>query len=157
MKIVLGADHGGWQMKEDVESWLKEEGYEVVDVGAVEENLDDDYVDFAKLVVAELERDVKARGVLFCRNGFGMVMTANRFEDIRCGLGFSEKAIEKGRTDDDINCLAIPAEYVKFEKVKKMIKVFLEIKFSGEERYKRRLVKLEELSGDCCGGKCGDK
>lgn len=145
MKIVLGADHGGWQMKEEVGGWLKNEGHEVVDVGAVEENMGDDYVEFAELAVRELEKDGQIRGILFCRNGFGMVIAANRFKNVRCGFGFNERAVEKGRVDDDTNYLAIPADYVDFLQAKEMIKIFLETKFSGKERYRRRLKKLELL------------
>jgi ribose 5-phosphate isomerase B len=142
MKIILGADHGGWQMKEEVKGWLVGE---VKDVGAVEETQGDDYVDFAVLAAGELEKDENARGVLFCKNGFGMVIVANRFAGVRCGLAFDKRAVEKGRSDDDINCLAIPSEYVSLEEVKEMIDVFLKTKFSGEERYKRRLDKLKQI------------
>ena len=142
MRIVLGADHGGLKMKEDVKEWLGEKGYEVKDVGAKEKVEDDDYVDFAVLVAKELQEADKTKGFLFCRNGFGMVIAANRFGEVRCGLGFDVKAVEKGRMDDDINCLAFPADYVDLEKVKEMIGVFLETELNGDERYKRRLLKL---------------
>ncbi|MBU1256621.1 RpiB/LacA/LacB family sugar-phosphate isomerase [Patescibacteria group bacterium] len=148
MKIILGADHGGWQVKEDVKKWLARlrQGYgEVKDMGAMEEIQEDDYVDFAVLVAKELEKNSEAKGILFCRNGFGMVIAANRFSWVRCGLGFDKGAVERGRMDDDINCLAIPADYVDLEKVKEMIEVFLKTKFSEEERYKRRLDNLKHL------------
>ncbi|MBU1071240.1 RpiB/LacA/LacB family sugar-phosphate isomerase [Patescibacteria group bacterium] len=146
MKIILGADHGGWRMKEEIKRWLKNEGHEVLDRGAFEKDDNDDYVDFAVLVAKELEKNSKAKGILFCRNGFGMVIAANRFSWVRCGLGFDKGAVERGRMDDDINCLAIPADYVDLKKVKEMIGVFLKTKFSEEERYKRRLDKLRHLS-----------
>ena len=130
-------------MKESLKAWLTEEGNEVIDVGAVLENKNDDYVDFARLVAEELTIDSTAKGILFCRNGFGMVMTANRYSTVRCGFGFDVRAVEKGRKDDDINCLAVPAEYVDLEKLKEMIGVFLETSFSNEERYMRRLSKLK--------------
>lgn len=142
MKIILGADHGGWQMKEGVKKWLEEKGHEVVDVGAKEEVQSDDYVDYAALAANELQESDKVKGFLFCRNGFGMVIAANRFSGVRCGLGFDVKAVEKGRTDDDINCLAFPADFVDLEVVKEMIGVFLETELNGDERYKRRLLKL---------------
>jgi ribose 5-phosphate isomerase B len=142
MKIVLGADHGGWQMKEDVKEWLGEKGYEVKDVGAKEKVQDDDYIDFAVLAVKELQEADKTKGFLFCRNGFGMVIAANRFGGVRCGLGFDAKAVEKGRMDDDINCLAFPADYVELESVKEMIEIFLETELNEDEKYKGRLSKL---------------
>ena len=145
MKIILGADHGGWQMKEEIRMWLTRlrQGYgEGKDMGAIKQNPNDDYVDFAVLVAKELDKDGEAKGLLFCRNGIGMVITANRFGGVRCGVGFNVQAVEKGRSDDDINCLAIPSEYVSLEMVKEMIEVFLKTEFKMEERYERRLLKL---------------
>jgi len=153
MKIVLGADHGGWQMKEQVKDWLMDkilkqvqDDSAVVDVGATEKVEGDDYVDYAVEAVREIEKDDENRGVLFCRNGFGMVIAANRFKGVRCGLAFNVEAVRRGRVDDDINCLAIPADYVDLEQVKKMIEVFLKTKFSREERYERRLSRLVGLT-----------
>jgi len=153
MKVWLGADHAGFKKKEMVKVWLESEGYEIEDVGVFDENGKVDFVDFAILVASELEEDEKDRGVLFCRNGFGMVMAANRFKKVRCGFGFDVEAVRKGREDDDINCMAIPSDYVKEEKIKEMVKVMLETNFSGEERFKRRVEKLN-LTGGCENGYC---
>lgn len=153
MKIYLGADHGGFKLKEEVKKWLIEKKLKVEDVGAVKLDEEDDFVDYAELVANEVA-GTDDRGLLFCRNGFGMTMAANRFTGARCGLGVEVEMVKKGRSDDDINCLSIPADYVDFEKTKKMIEVFLSEKFSEEERYKRRLYKLEMLGGGCCGGGC---
>ncbi len=153
MKIILGADHGGFAMKEAVKKWLIELKHEVKDVGAEELVADDDYVDYAVLVAEELAAEPTLMGILFCRNGFGTTITANRIPGVRCGLAFDKQAVAKGRNDDDINCLSIPANYLTLEKAKEMIGIFLEAKFSKEERYKRRLWKLETISS-CCGGSC---
>ncbi len=153
MKIWLGTDHRGYGKKEEVKEWLKGEGYEVEDVGVFDEKEKVDFVDFAILVASELEEDEKDRGVLFCGNGFGMVMAANRFSKVRCGFGFDIKAVKKGREDDDINCVAIPADYVEMKEIKEIVKVMLETEFSGKERYKRRIEKLS-LTGGCGPGCC---
>ncbi len=156
MRIIVGADHGGFKLKEEIKKWLVEQNYEVVDVGAESLVKDDDYVDYAALVAEEVAGDGDVRGILFCRNGYGMMIAANRFQGVRCGEAFDSEAVKRGRTDDDINCLSIPSDYIKDGDVKKMIEVFLKTEFSGEERYKRRLWKLEMLSdGGCCGGGCG--
>lgn len=157
MKIILGADHGGFALKEEIKKWLVEEKHEVLDVGAEKLVADDDYVDYAALVAEEVAGLDDVFGILFCRNGFGMMIAANRYAGVRCGEAFDAEAVKRGRTDDDINCLSIPADYVKGEAVRKMIEVFLKTKFSGEDKYKRRLWKLENLSGgECCGGGCGN-
>ncbi len=153
MKVWLGADHAGFKKKEMLKVWLKSEGYEVEDVGVFDEKDKVDFVDFAILVASELEEDGNDRGVLFCKNGFGMVMAANRFKKVRCGFGFDMGAVKKGREDDDINCVAIPSDYIEEKKIQEMVKVMLETEFSGEERYKRRIEKLN-LTGGCGDGCC---
>lgn len=142
MKIFIGADHGGFLLKERVKDWYRSWRYEVNDVGAKSLEGDDDYVDYALLVARELRKDHNDRGILLCRNGFGMMIVANRLAGVRCGLGFDVEAVRRGRNDDDINCLAIPADYVNEEKLKEMLEMFLVTPFSGEERFLRRLKKL---------------
>lgn len=144
MQVILGADHGGYNIKEEVKTWLREKGYEVVDVGADSLMPDDDYVDYAKVAVKEAVSS-DDRIVLFCRNGFGMMIAANRFGGVRCGLAFNEEAVAKGRNDDDINCLSVPADYIDRESVMKMVEVFLTSTFASEEKYERRVMKLDNL------------
>lgn len=144
MHVILGADHGGYQKKEEIKSWLLDKGFGVVDVGAMSIDLDDDYVDFAKEAIAKTVSD-EDRIVLFCRNGFGMMIAANRFTGVRCGLAFDKEAVARGRTDDDINCLSIPADYVDVELVKEMVMIFLSKEFAKDEKYARRIMKLDNL------------
>jgi ribose 5-phosphate isomerase B len=144
MKVILGADHGGFLFKEKIKSWLVEEGFSVEDVGAETLVPDDDYVDYAKAAVKKAASS-EDRIVLFCKNGFGMSIAANRFVGVRCGVAFDEEAVRKGRTDDDINCLSVPAEYIDEEKIKKMVEIFLNESFSSDEKYKRRVMKLDNM------------
>lgn len=139
----MGADHGGFNLKEKTKEWLIDGGFEIVDVGATSFVDDDDYVDFAKAAVKEAQTE--DRMILFCRNGFGMSITANRFAGVRCGFALSEEAVRRGRIDDDINCLAVPADYIDEASAERMIKVFLSEKFSNEENYKRRIMKLDNI------------
>lgn len=145
MKIILGADHGGYETKERVEAWLIDEGFTVEDVGAKELNAEDDYVDFAVAAIKAITSSGD-RVILFCRNGFGMSIAANRFPDIRCGVGFDREVVRRGRLDDDINCLAVPCDYVEMDVLKGMIDAFIKQDFSAEVKYKRRIDKLEEIS-----------
>ncbi|OGD71633.1 hypothetical protein A3A84_03105 [Candidatus Collierbacteria bacterium RIFCSPLOWO2_01_FULL_50_23] len=156
MKIILGADHGGFELKEEIKKWLLNSKHEVADVGATKMEPEDDFVEYAALVAEEVAENGDARGILFCRNGYGMMIAANRFGGVRCGEAFDVEAVKKGRTDDDINCLSVPSDYIRDGDVKRMIEVFLSTAFSGEEKYKRRLWKLETLGGGCCGGGCGN-
>lgn len=143
MRVIIGADHGGFGIKEKAKLWLGEMGVEVLDVGSETLNPDDDYVDYAMKAVLEKKEEDKL--ILFCRNGMGMAITANKRKGVRCGLGFGPEAVRKGRTDDDINALAIPADYCTDEGVKEMIKIFLTTEFNTTERYKNRLEKLGKL------------
>jgi len=145
MKIILGADHGGFELKEEIKKWLMGQKHDVKDVGAEKLEPEDDFVDYAVLVAEQVASDPETLGILFCRNGYGMMIAANRFGGVRCGEAFDIEAVRRGRTDDDINCLSVAADYIKNDKVRKMIEVFLETKFSGEEKYKRRLGKLLKL------------
>jgi len=145
MHVILGSDHGGFQKKEESKTWLLKEGYEVIDIGAVRIIEDDDYVDYAKAAIKEAV-SADDRIVLFCRNGFGMMIAANRYVGVRCGLAFGEEAVRKGRTDDDINCLSVPADYVDGALITEMINIFLKEKFDDGENYKRRIMKLDNLT-----------
>lgn len=144
LKIILGADHGGYETKERIKAWLVDEGHTVEDVGSKELNPEDDYVDFAVEAVNAVTSQ-KDKIILFCRNGFGMSIAANRFSSIRCGLGFDREAVRRGRLDDDINCLAIPCDYVEMDVLRGVINTFLKQDFSTEMKYKRRLDKLEKI------------
>ncbi|SRR5258706_3817884 len=144
MKVILGADHGGFGMKEVIKSWLSDEGYAVEDVGAVSLTPGDDFVDYAKAAVKEVT-STDDRIILFCRNGFGMAIAANRFVGARCGIAFSEEAVRKGRMDDDINGLSVPSDYVDEVLAKRMIEIFLKEDFSRTDFYQRRIMKLDNL------------
>lgn len=141
MRIILGADHGGFEAKEKTKQYLSKKELVVVDVGAETLNSNDDYVDYAKAAVSEyIDGD---RIVLFCRNGFGMSIVANRYKEIRCGLGFSKVAVEKGRNDDNINCLSIPADYLSEEEVLDIVETFINGRFSQDKKYQRRIDKID--------------
>jgi ribose 5-phosphate isomerase B len=145
MHVILGSDHGGFQLKEKVKIWLAGEGYEVTDVGAVTVDPEDDYVDFAKEAIkAAVTKEDKI--ILFCRNGFGMSIAANRFKGVRCGLAFDVEAVARGRRDDDINCLSIPADYFDEEKTRAMINTFLKEDFANEDKYVRRIMKIDNIN-----------
>lgn len=144
MKVILGADHGGFEMKESVEKWLVDEGYTVEDVGATNLVEEDDFVEYGKAAVKAVTSSGD-RVILFCRNGFGMMIAANRFTGVRCGLAFDGEAVRKGRSDDDINALSVPSDYIDEVSAMRMIKIFLTEESSREDKYKRRVMKLDNL------------
>jgi ribose 5-phosphate isomerase B len=143
MRVILAADHGGFEAKEKIVDFLDEKGYEVEDMGAYQLTGDDDYVDYAQKAIGEMKEI--DRVILFCRNGMGMCIVANKFRGVRCGLGFGPEAVRRGRLDDNINALAVPVDYCTDEGVREMVKLFLSTDFSTEEKYIRRFNKVNNL------------
>jgi ribose 5-phosphate isomerase B len=146
MTIYIGADHGGFNLKEHLKSVLKEQAYEVADVGATAKIDGDDYVDFAKIVGEKVNLAPETdRGILICRSGFGMDIVANKFDHVRAALPSSPDHIYQGRHDDDVNVLCIAADFTEEAMAEKIMKVFISTPFAKEERYGRRLGKIEKI------------
>ncbi len=149
--IFIASDHRGYNLKEKVKLWLAEWNQEFEDLGNDRLDPEDDYPDFAILVVRrvkerESERtEEKVLGVVICGSGVGVDIAANRSAGVRCGLGFSVEQIKKAREDDDINCLALAADFLDEETAKNIVKTFLGTEFSSEEEKKRRIEKLDRL------------
>ncbi len=142
MRVYIGADHRGFNLKEKLKVWLKKKGYEVVDVGAYEFNEEDDYPDFGEKVAKEIAGNREERGILLCGSGHGMDITANRFKEVRSILGFNLEVVKQGRLHEDANVLSLPADWVDEELAKEMVRMFLETEFFGEARHRRRIEKL---------------
>ena len=146
MILYIGADHGGFALKEALKQFLSESGYTVNDVGNKELDSNDDYVDFAKMVADEVSRDVYSRkGILICRSGHGVDIVANRYPQIRSALAFTPDHAAASRNDDDSNVLSLPADYIDLETAKKIVSVWLQTPFSEDERHKRRIEKINHL------------
>lgn len=150
MRVYIGADHRGFKLKEELKIWFMESGIAFTDVGADSYDSQDDYPVYAEKVAHSVSSDfgigkTDARGILICGSGVGVDIVANKFRHIRSGLAVNVSQIKKARMDDDINILAIPADYVNEEKTKEMVKVFLEIAFSKEDKRIRRLNEIEKI------------
>ena len=140
--IYLGADHLGFELKEKIKKWLTNLGYEFKDLGNDKMDSEDDYPDFAKAVVKKIKKD-KDLGILICGSGIGMDIVANKYPGIRCGLGISPQQIRIAKRDENLNCLALSADFVSEEDNKVIVQMFLETQFSGGEKYLRRIKKIE--------------
>lgn len=146
MTIYFGADHRGFDLKEKLKAALHSEAYEVVDLGAAEEDPADDYPDFAGAVAAKVSASPEAtRGIVICGSGFGVDITANKFKGVRAALAASPDHIYQGRHDDDVNVLAIAADGTDEATALKIAKVFLATPFAADERYRRRIQKIADL------------
>ncbi|OGK67017.1 hypothetical protein A2313_01660 [Candidatus Roizmanbacteria bacterium RIFOXYB2_FULL_41_10] len=146
MKIYLASDHGGFDYKEQLLDHLKTQGYEPVDCGNTQKDQNDDYPEFVAQLAAKMQIDPESLGIVICRNGVGVSIAANRYRHLRCGLGLNEAHVKSARTDDNINVLALGADYVDLEAAKKAVNVFLNTPFSALERHTRRLAKINSLT-----------
>lgn len=156
MKIYVGSDHAGFGLKEKLIPYLEDLGHEVEDKGALEYNEGDDYPDFIIPVAREVsQRPNEVRGIIFGGSGQGEAMTANKFSDVRavvyygpgCAVVEDEDAsiIKVSRTDNDSNILSIGARFVTEDDMKEAVRIWLETPFSGEERHKRRIIKMDRI------------
>lgn len=148
MKVYLGTDHRGFGLKEKIKDWLKAWGYEFSDLGAYELDPKDDYPLYAEKVGVIVGKDEDARGVLLCGSGVGVEIAANKIDGVRAAIGKNKDQVRAGRNDDNMNILVIAADYTKEEETKEMLKVFLETKFAGKERFVRRLSEIEKLEAN---------
>ncbi|MCX6702607.1 MAG: RpiB/LacA/LacB family sugar-phosphate isomerase [Candidatus Wolfebacteria bacterium] len=147
MIIYIGADHRGFNLKETLKKFIKEEiGYEVVDLGNEQLDENDDYPDFAMKVAKEVQSDSNTRrGILICGSGVGMDIAANKFKGIRSVLAINSDQVLLSRKDDDTNVLSLASDFINEESAKQVVNAWLRTPFSGEEKNKRRLVKISGL------------
>jgi len=148
MKIYIGADHNGFQLKGQIIDYLLRNKYEVIDEGDKKLDPNDDFPQFAARVVAALKAsdDQDAKGILICGSGQGMCMAANRYKGIRASLVWDENEARMSRNDDDANVLCLPARIIKETDVERIIRVWLNTGFAGASRFRRRIKQMDELS-----------
>lgn len=144
MIIAIGADHGGFLLKNRITDFLKGLGHEVHDLGTHNED-PVDYPDFALAVSEEVLLRKAERGVLICGSGVGACVAANKFPGIRAGLCHDTFSAHQGVEDDNINVLCLGARVIGPELAKEIVGVWLSASFSGAERHKRRLSKVEKI------------
>lgn len=145
MKIYIGSDHAGFELKEILVSFLRNEGFEIEDKGAFELNKDDDYPDFIKPVAEAVANDKESLGIILGGSGEGEEISANKIDGIRAAeyYGGNLEIVKLSREHNDANILSLGARFVSVDEAKEAVKIFLETKFSGDERHVRRLNKIE--------------
>ena len=145
MTVYIGADHRGFNLKEHLKVVLKNEGYDVVDVGAMAYDKEDDYPDFARPVAEKVSAAPETdRGILICGSGFGMEIAADKYKNIRAALPMSADHAYQSRHDDNSNVLSLAADFINEKTAEQIVKVFLATPFAKEERYARRLEKIRQ-------------
>ena len=145
MHIYLGADHRGYQLKNEVIDWLVNQQFSYTDFGATEYNAEDDFNDYARKVAeAVLKNPDDSFGVLLCGSGQVMCMQANRYKGIRAALCETADAARETREHNDANVLCISADNAR-DHFTEILDSFLAAKPLPDERYKRRCQKLDEV------------
>jgi RpiB/LacA/LacB family sugar-phosphate isomerase len=145
MRIVVGSDHAGFELKKKVVGFLFEEGdLEIVDVGSY--NTDPvDYPDYAEAVGLAIREGRAERGILICGSGVGASVAANKLPGVRAGLCHDTYSARQGVEHDDMNVLALGARVIGPELARELVIAFVRATFSGEERHRRRLAKIQAL------------
>lgn len=151
MKIYLGSDHQGFELKQQLFGYLSSHGYEVEDVGNRQLNPDDDYPQFAQMAALKVlgDEDSQARAILVCGGGQGMAMAANRFRGIRAAVVRDAHEAKMSRLDNDANVLSLSAQQLSDDEaaVHGIIETWLNTKFSGAARHQRRIEEIDEIYG----------
>lgn len=148
MEIVIGADHRGFELKEFLKTWLSGEGHKVTDIGAATHEADDDYPPFAIQVAKKVaEAPTSRRGIVICGSGAGMAVAAGKTKGVRAALIHDSRLAMAARNDDDVNVLALGADYIAPEQARGVVAQFLATPFAGEERYRRRLEQISQYEG----------
>lgn len=146
MTIFVGADHRGFDLKNLLIEYLHEKNIRIEDLGNYQLDPEDDYPDYAKKVAqAVLQNPEEFLGIVICGSGVGGCIAANRFKGIRSGLGFETDQVKHMRENDHVNVLALAADFLDPEAAKKLVDVFIETQPKKEQKYLRRIKKLDEF------------
>ena len=141
--IAIGADHGGYKLKEEIKKYLEEIGIEYKDVGTYSEERTD-YPIYAKAVAEEIIKKECDKGILICKSGCGMLIVANKFKGIRAGFVINEEEARFAKADDNINVVAISGKNTSASEAIKIIRMWLGTEFKGG-RYQERIDMIEKI------------
>lgn len=147
MKIFIGSDHAGFELKEKLVPFLKELGHEVEDKGAFSFDPNDDYPDFIKPVGQAVSENPGSRGIVLGGSGEGEGIATDRFAGVRTAVwyGGNIEPVRLSREHNDANILSIGARFVSEDEAKEAIRLWLGTPFSGDERHIRRIGKIDAI------------
>jgi len=144
MRVVMGSDHAGFNLKKELTEFIISQGHEVIDVGT--DSTDPvDYPDIAEALGKELLENRGDRGIFICGSGIGASIAANKIPGLRAGLCHDTYSAHQCVEHDNVNVLVLGARVIGVELAKEITKAFLLAKYTAEERHQRRLKKLSDL------------
>lgn len=141
--VALGADHGGYLLKQEIKKYLEEKQISYQDYGTENEQRTD-YPIYAARVAKAIQNKECDSGILVCRSGYGMTVTANKFKGIRAANIWNEESAKFAKADDDINVLVLPGDYITLNEAICIVRNWLATEFKGG-RYQERLEMVEEI------------
>jgi ribose 5-phosphate isomerase B len=145
MRIAVGADHAGVPLNERVIDELRLAGHEIADFGTHDASVPDDYPDYAKQVGEAVQNGAAEIGILICGSGVGAAVAANKLRGIRAALCGDTYSAHQSREHDDCNVLCLAARVTGVELALEIVRSFVAARFTGEERHRRRLAKVEAM------------
>jgi len=148
MRVGIGADHAGYELKTELVEFLTEQGHDVVDIGPSALDPTDDYPDFAKALAQCVRDDGAERGIMVCGSGVGASVAANKIRGIRASVCHDTYSAHQGVEHDDMNVLCLGARIVGPEVARELATAFLSARYTGEERHQRRLDKVLDIEAE---------
>lgn len=145
MKVCIGADHGGFQLKNELIKFISKNGFDVIDKGAYTFNPNDDYPDFAELVAKSVQNGESEKGIILCGSGVGASITASKFKGVRSAVCHDTYSASQGVEHDDMNVICLGARIIGSTLAEKITINFLKSKFIEESRFLRRLEKVQKI------------
>ena len=144
MRIAIGSDHAGFEMKQSLIPFLQDSGHDVIDLGT---NTTDpvDYPDYAEKVAVAVRNGEVERGIVICGSGVGASVAANKIPGTRAALCHDTYSAHQGVEHDDMNVLVLGSRVIGLELAKELVRAFLSAQFTNEERHVRRLNKVKQL------------
>ena len=147
MIIVLGSDHAGFELKQELVEYVRELGHRVLDVGT-DSTAPVDYPDFARKVGEAVAKREAERGILLCGSGAGASIAANKIKGVRAALAHDHYTAHQAVEHDDANVLVLGARIIGAAVARELIEAFLGAQFTHEERHRRRLDKVLQIEAD---------
>jgi RpiB/LacA/LacB family sugar-phosphate isomerase len=150
VRVVIGSDHAGFDLKQSLAAFLPSLGYEVLDVGT-HSTAPVDYPDFAEAVAYALKEGRADRAILICGSGVGASVAANKIPGIRAAVCHDSYSAHQGVEHDNMNVLVLGSRVIGVELAHDLVKEFLAANFTNEERHRRRLAKVLAIEAKACG------
>ena len=145
MKIAIASDHGGFELKEFLISLLKEENFEILNLGNYVYDKNDDYPDFADKLAKAISNGEADKGIVICGSGVGACVAANKTKGVRASVCHDTYSAHQGVEHDNMNVLCLGARIIGQELAREIVLAFANAKFINSERFLRRLKKVDDI------------